>query len=70
MWDITARHNEAGISLTMFSAGDRIQTGPILVLYKRNMMFRAEYKHPVYENTSGTALSRGPELNIGIGIAF
>lgn len=57
-------------NLTTFSGGKLVQTGPILVLYKNNIMFRAEFKHPLYENVDGVSNSRGPELNVGVGIAF
>ena len=72
MWDIIARHNgrpnEA--NLTTFTGGQLVQTGPILVLYKNNLMFRGEIKFPVYEDVDGISNSRGPEFNIGIGAAF
>ncbi len=72
MWDVTARHNEdpSSRNLTTASGGSRVHSGPLLVLYKDNVMFRTEYKHPVYENTSSISNSRGPEFNIGIGITF
>ena len=72
MWDVSARHNEDPnvANLTTASGGSRISTGPVLVLYKDNIMFRAEYKVPAYEKTSGISNSRGQELNIGIGITF
>lgn len=72
MWDVTARHNEkpdAG-TLTTASGGKRVHTGPALVLYKDNIMFRTEYKVPVYEKTDGISNSRGNEFNVGIGITF
>lgn len=72
MWDFILRNNGApnAANLTTFTGGKLVQTGPILVLYKNNIMFRAEYKHPVYENVDGVSNSRGSELNIGIGFAF
>lgn len=72
MWDVTARHSEESnaANLTTASGGSRIQTGPIIVLYKDNLMFRSEYKYPLYENTSTISNSRGHEFNIGIGITF
>jgi len=72
MWDITARYHEeptAG-TLTTASGGKRVHTGPIVVLYKDNIMFRTEYKYPLYENISGISNARGHEFNIGIGITF
>jgi len=72
MWDLIARHNGKpnDANLTTFTGGQLVQTGPILVLYKNNVMFRAELKYPLYENVDGISNSRGPELNIGIGVAF
>lgn len=72
MWDLIARHNGSPneANLTTFTGGQLVQTGPILVLYKDNVMFRAELKYPVYENVDGISNSRGPEVNIGIGVAF
>ena len=72
MWDVSARHNEEpnSANLTTTSGGKRISTGPIVVLYKDNIMFRAEYKFPAYEKTSGISNSRGQELMVGIGITF
>ncbi len=72
MWDVTARYNDkpSAANLTTASGGKRIHTGPLLVLYKDNIMFRTEYKHPVYENTRSISNSRGSEFNIGIGITF
>ncbi len=72
MWDVTARHNEdsSAETLTTASGGKRVQTGPLVVLYKDNIMFRAEYKYPIYEKTSSVSNSRGQEFNVGIGIPF
>ena len=72
MWDITARYNDdpSNETLTTTSHGQRLQMGPVLVLYKDNLMFRAEYKHLFYEETSSIGNSRGSELSIGIGITF
>lgn len=72
MWDVTARHNDdpSSATLTTASGGQRVQTGPVMVLYKDNIMFRSEYKYPLYENTSAISNSRGHEFNIGIGITF
>lgn len=72
MWDVTARYNDDpnAATLTTASGGQRVQTGPLVMLYKDNIMFRAEYKYPLYEKTSGISNSRGQEFNIGIGITF
>jgi hypothetical protein len=72
MWDVTARHSENpnAATLTTASGGQRLQTGPVLVLYKDNIMFRAEYKHLAYEKKTAISNSRGSEFSIGIGITF
>jgi len=72
MWDFTARHNEnpGADNLTAASGGTRLQTGPVLVLYKDNIMLRAEYKHLTYEKKNQVSNSRGSEFSIGIGITF
>ena len=72
MWDVTARYNDDPNSATLTTAtgGQRLQMGPVLVLYKDNLMFRTEYKHLIYEKTSGISNSRGSEFSIALGIAF
>lgn len=72
MWNLMAKNSgePSEANLTTFSGGKLLQTGPILVLYKDNIMFRAEFKYPLYENVDGISNSRGPELNSGIGIVF
>jgi len=44
--------------------------GPVFVYYLGGMMFRAEYKYPIYEKLFNTQVFRGSELNIGIGFVF
>ena len=72
LWDITARYNgkPSAENLTTANYGRRLHTGPIVIFYKENIMFRAEYKFPAYENVKGMTNSRGNEINIGIGITF
>ena len=72
MWDFTARINQDpnAANRTTATGGQRLQTGPILVLYKDNIMFRTEYKHLLYEDISTISNSRGSEFSIGIGITF
>ena len=67
MWDVSARHKAE--STTAFG-GSRIHTGPVMVLYRDNIMFRTEYKMPVYENMNSNSVSRGNEFTIGIGVTF
>jgi len=64
------RHKERGIDLGGTTGGTRLSLAPVLVLYREGVMFRAEYHFPVYERQSGTQVSYGQELNIGIGITF
>ena len=72
MWDVTARHTQAPSEFTRTTAsgGKRVHSGPVLVLYRGNMMFRAEYKFAVYEKVDGLSLSRGDEINVGFGLTF
>jgi hypothetical protein len=72
MWDLTARYNDQASeeTLTTASGGHRLQTGPVLVLYKDNWMLRGEYKHPVYEKTSNVSNSRGSEFIVNLGLTF
>ncbi|PCJ99180.1 MAG: hypothetical protein COA45_07005 [Zetaproteobacteria bacterium] len=72
MWDVSARYHDDpnAATLTTATGGTRIQTGPLIVLYRNNVMFRAEYKIPAYEKTRGISNSRGREFNLGIGLTF
>lgn len=70
MWDLSTRHQDRGVDTGGTTGGTRISTGPILVLYRSNVMFRAEYRVPVYEKVNGTQVSFGPDINVGIGITF
>ena len=55
------------VSVLTSRQGDRIQTGPVFVYFKKNMMFRAEYKHLVYERDSDWS---GGTFNVGIGFVY
>ncbi len=70
MWDVSVRYEERGVGSGGTTGGTRISTGPIVVWYRGNMMFRAEFKYPAYERVEETQVSFGPELNVGIGMAF
>ena len=75
MWDITARKNNRPSSnnTTTASANTRLHSGPVLVLYNENIMFRAEYKVSVYEKVGGVGdigLKKGDIFQIGIGASF
>lgn len=70
MLDLSARHEERGRDIHGVTGGDRLSAGPVLVWYRRGVMFRAEYKTPLYEKMEGLQVSRGDEFNIGIGFVF
>lgn len=70
MWDVSTRYKDRGVDTGGTTGGTRISTGPILVLYRKNVMFRAEYRVPVYENVNGTQTSFGPDISVGLGITF
>ena len=71
IWDASFRKQNQGVGLgNSITGGDRIHTGPVLVFFKNNAIFRAEYKLPVEESFHSSGLSRGAELNIGIGFTF
>ena len=55
------------VSMLTSRLGDRIQTGPVFVYFKKNMMFRAEYKALVYEKDSQWS---GNYFGIGIGLVY
>ena len=58
LWDVSALTSDDG---------DRIQTGPVFVYFKQNMMFRAEYKALVWERDSEWS---GGFFSVGIGFVF
>jgi hypothetical protein len=58
MWDV---------SLLTSDKGDRVQSGPVFVYFRKNMMFRAEYKALVYERDSDWS---GGYINVGIGFVY
>lgn len=72
MWDISARHHDKSnsIALTDASAGSRIHSGPVFILYRETLMFRVEYKLKVYENLQEIGASKGNVLQISAGITF
>ena len=55
------------VSLLASDEGDRIQTGPVFVYFRKNMMFRAEYKHLAWERDSDWS---GGFFNVGIGFVY
>jgi len=70
MMDFSARYKEEGTKISGNNAGSRVSVGPVFVFYRNNMMFRTEYKIPVYEYALGSQVSYGNELNVGIGFTF
>lgn len=70
MLDISARHEERGHDTHGVTGSDRLSAGPVFVWYRGGVMFRAEYKTPLYEKVEGVQVSRGDEFNIGIGFVF
>lgn len=55
------------VSILQSREGDRVQTGPVFVYFRDNVMFRAEYKALVYEHDSSWS---GGFINLGVGIVF
>ncbi len=70
MMDVSARHREEGEDLSGTTGGTNVHFGPVFVYYVNNIMVRAEYKIPAFDRVKGIQLSKGNELNIGIGIVF
>lgn len=70
MLDASLRYQGRGQNLAGITGGKRISTGPVFVYYRKGMMFRVEYKYPIYESLYDTQVARGSELNVGIGFVF
>lgn len=70
MMDVSARYQDSGHDTSGTTGGTRISIGPVLVLYRDNIMFRAEFKNPAYEKVFDTQVSYGSEVNVGVGITF
>ena len=58
LWDVSAAHS---------SSGNRILSGPVFVYFKRNMVFRAEYKHEVHDNDDDW---EGNFVSVGLGFVY
>lgn len=52
------------------AGGRTFEVAPTLVLYKDNVMLRAQYHVPVYQDLFGIQLERSPSFQIGIGMTF
>ena len=70
MMDLSARYKDEGTKISGNNPGTRVSVGPVFVFYHENMMFRAEYKIPVYERALDTQVAYGNEVNVGIGFTF
>jgi len=70
MVDVSARHEKRGVDLAGTTGGTCLSLGPVFVFYRQNVMFRAEYKYPVYERVFDSQVSFGPQWNVGFGLAF
>ena len=71
MLDLEARYQGRGLDDTgSVTGGRRLSLGPVLVLYKDNVMFRGELKFPVYQRVFGIQVSRGLLFNLGVGVTF
>lgn len=58
LWDVSALTSDEG---------DRIQTGPVFVYFKKNFMFRAEHKTLVYERDSDWS---GSYFSVAVGLVY
>jgi len=70
MADLSARHEDQGRSDSGIDGGEYISAGPILILYKKNLMARFEYHVPFYERVDAEQLSRGETWQWAIGATF
>jgi hypothetical protein len=58
LWDVSVLTSEDG---------DRVQSGPVFVYFKKNFMFRAEYKALVYERDSDWS---GAYFSLAFGVVY
>lgn len=70
MLDVEGRIQDRGVDTGGTTGGSRVSVGPILVLYKDNVMLRGEVKFPVHERVAGVQLSRGILYQLGLGVTF
>lgn len=70
MLDLSVRYEERGQNSAGVTGRKSISTGPVFVFYQGGMMFRMEYKYPVYEDVEHIQLDTGRQFNIGIGFVF
>ncbi|WP_237157897.1 transporter [Shewanella psychrophila] len=70
MLDISAALEQEGRDSAGITGGKRLYSGPVFVWYRAGVMFRAEYKFPLYEDVEGIQISHGDEFTLGIGFVF
>jgi hypothetical protein len=70
MLDLLARYKAKGTFVNSLNGGLGVHTGPILVVYSDNIMFRGSFNFPLYERLEGLQFSRGLVFNLGIGFVF
>ena len=70
MSDLSASYESRGADTAGATGGKRLTMGPVFVLYWNNIMARAEWSAPLYENVYGIQTARGAQSNIGIGFTF
>jgi hypothetical protein len=61
IWDLTARWQEFSTT---------IQTGPVIMPYRQNVIAGGEVKFPVIETGKSPQLLKGLFMNVGIGFVF
>ena len=59
MLDLLARYKSKGTFVNSLNGGLGVHTGPILVVYSDNLMFRGSFNFPLYERLEGLQFSRG-----------
>ena len=70
MVDLSARYQDKGTRIDSVTGGTKVYTGPIVMVYRKNVMARIGYSFPVYEKVFDTQFSRGKMVNLGIGMTF
>lgn len=70
MLDISARNEERGRDQAGVTGGATITIGPVVVLYRQNLMWRGEVHIPVYEDVEEIQLEKGILYQAGIGMTF
>lgn len=58
LWDISAQASDSG---------DRVLTGPVVMYYRENVIWRAEFKYPVHDEDRAWD---GNYFSIGVGVVY